>query len=396
MRRSALFEMLYCIRCGACLNACPVFREIGGHAYVSATGEHTPYPGPMGSVVSPGLFGTAEFGQLARASSLCGACQEACPVDIPLPKLLLRVRAAGAQPSSNLAPARPGRQRRDPMPPALNLGLRLFAWVTASPRQFRAAQRLAGFTSRLLSPHSQWLRLPAFTGWGASRDFPRPAAQPFRSLFQTLPNQPIIQLEQTDTDNLKHRYTENSSRAANQENSLRAVLESKQELIDQFGAELHALGGQFFHCTAEQAAQDILALLQAAEIQTIHAWEPNLLPIEIVETLTQAGIRLSREPDASIRAGLTAAMGGIACTGSLALTSSPGQPLTTSLLPEIHFAILKARDIVPDVADLLRQGWITQAANTVLISGPSRTADIEMTLTIGVHGPRQLYVFCMD
>ena len=93
VRESELQEILYCIRCGSCLNACPVFREIGGHAYVGQHGKSTPYPGPIGSVISPALFGRCEFGNLARASSLCGACKEACPVDIDLPKLLLRIRA---------------------------------------------------------------------------------------------------------------------------------------------------------------------------------------------------------------------------------------------------------------------------------------------------------------
>ncbi len=93
VRNSPLRESLYCIRCGACLNVCPVFREIGGHAYVSDKGRVTTYPGPIGSVVSPGLLGAAQFSHLARASSLCGACKEACPVDIDLPKLLLKVRA---------------------------------------------------------------------------------------------------------------------------------------------------------------------------------------------------------------------------------------------------------------------------------------------------------------
>ena len=82
---SDLREALYCIRCGACLNACPVFREIGGHAYVGQDGEPAPYPGPIGSVISPGLLGLHEFGHLAQASSLCGACKDACPVDIDLP-----------------------------------------------------------------------------------------------------------------------------------------------------------------------------------------------------------------------------------------------------------------------------------------------------------------------
>ncbi len=97
LRNSPLRDSLYCIRCGACLNACPVFREIGGHGYVGSDGSIAPYSGPIGSVISPGLLGLQQFGQLAQASSLCGACKDACPVDIDLPKLLTRVRAGGTE-----------------------------------------------------------------------------------------------------------------------------------------------------------------------------------------------------------------------------------------------------------------------------------------------------------
>ncbi|MFN3492139.1 MAG: LUD domain-containing protein, partial [Anaerolineales bacterium] len=92
LRNSPLKESLYCIRCGACLNACPVFRELGGHAYIGKDKSIAPYPGPIGSVISPGLMGE-NFVHLAQASSLCGACKDACPVDIDLPKMLTRVRA---------------------------------------------------------------------------------------------------------------------------------------------------------------------------------------------------------------------------------------------------------------------------------------------------------------
>src|SRR5258706_1605524 len=92
VRNSPLKESLYCIRCGACLNVCPVFRELGGHAYIGSDLSIAPYPGPIGSVISPGLLGE-NYVQLAQASSLCGACQDPCPVDIDLPKLLTRVRA---------------------------------------------------------------------------------------------------------------------------------------------------------------------------------------------------------------------------------------------------------------------------------------------------------------
>ena len=80
-----LREALYCIRCGACLNVCPIYRRIGGHAYRST------YPGPIGSIVSPNLFG-AGAGYLPFASTLCGACKDICPVKIDIPRILLHLR----------------------------------------------------------------------------------------------------------------------------------------------------------------------------------------------------------------------------------------------------------------------------------------------------------------
>jgi L-lactate dehydrogenase complex protein LldF len=176
LRQSSLSESLLCIRCGACLNACPVFREIGGYTYAGQGGSYTPYPGPIGSVVSPGLFGQAEFGHLAQLCTLCGACKEACPVDIDLPTLLLRVRAGGLQMETP-----PQRSRRpEGIPPILAWGLRLYTWFARDPSRFALAQKLAAIFSRVWSPRAAWMALPAITGWGASKDFPRPAASTFR------------------------------------------------------------------------------------------------------------------------------------------------------------------------------------------------------------------------
>lgn len=80
-------RILGCIRCGACLNVCPVYRQVSGHAY-----GHV-YPGPLGAVLVPAMEGVDKFGHLAKASSLCGACEEVCPVKIPIPEMLLRLRA---------------------------------------------------------------------------------------------------------------------------------------------------------------------------------------------------------------------------------------------------------------------------------------------------------------
>ncbi|MEJ5225322.1 MAG: lactate utilization protein B, partial [Anaerolineales bacterium] len=178
MRQGPLREALYCIRCGACLNACPVFREIGGHAYVGATGSIAPYPGPIGSVVSPGLLG-GEFAHLAQASTLCGACKDACPVDIDLPMLLTRVRA-GQIPAQSGAP-----QQGMGLPGAVRLGLWAYARAATRPALFGAAQKAAGLGAGLVAPQG-WLKLPVFTGWGFSKDMPRPAAVPFRERWKHL------------------------------------------------------------------------------------------------------------------------------------------------------------------------------------------------------------------
>jgi len=87
-------ESLYCIRCGACLNVCPVFRNIGGHTYNST------YGGPIGSVITPHLKGMQSYAHLSHASSLCGACTEVCPVKIPIHALLLYNRQLSAKMAS--------------------------------------------------------------------------------------------------------------------------------------------------------------------------------------------------------------------------------------------------------------------------------------------------------
>src|SRR5690606_8895946 len=83
-------EILACIRCGACMNVCPVYTSIGGHAYGDT------YPGPVGAVVTPGLRGLDGWAELASASSLCGACRDVCPVRLDIPRMLLSLRRAAA------------------------------------------------------------------------------------------------------------------------------------------------------------------------------------------------------------------------------------------------------------------------------------------------------------
>ncbi len=368
MRSSPLAEALYCIRCGACLNACPVFREIGGHAYRGRDDSIAPYPGPIGSVVSPGLLGCENFGQLAQASSLCGACREACPVDINLPELLVRLRAG------QVVEGRKYQKRIEGIgiPALVKLGMSVYHLGAGKPALFAAVQRLGGLLSHLVSPRKKYLPLPRWTGWGYSKDFPRLAMQPFRARWRNI--------KQT----VGH-YKENKRQPAGESLPETQVTKS---LSVRFIDELAAIGGIAYRIPEKELQNRLAGFLQEHGIERVC--------VDSIGEKYLPGIELVHSPDPTVRVGVTGALVGIAESGSLVLVGGEDRPLSASLLPEIHIAILWASDLVPSLPDALARPEIRQAASSVIITGPSRTADIEMTLTIGVHGPRELYVFVIE
>ncbi len=159
-------ESLQCIRCGACLNACPVYRRIGGHAYGGV------YGGPIGSILTPLYDSVTANPDLPHASSLCGACQEACPVKINIPHMLLGLRELVHQ-------TKPKRWEE--------LAYRGWKELLRRPWLYRVALRCARW---VLWPFSKggWLQtLPGPAGgWTATRDFPAPAARSFRERWREL------------------------------------------------------------------------------------------------------------------------------------------------------------------------------------------------------------------
>lgn len=378
LRGSQLAEALLCIRCGACLNVCPVFREIGGHAYVGKQGQYSIYPGPIGSVIAPGLFGVAEFGQLARASSLCGACKEACPVDIDLPKMLLRVRAGGLQIETQHTPKN--------VPVYLDAGLRTFSFFAVRKTLFGYAQNAAGFFSRLTFPKNDWLPLPAFTGWGYSKDFPRPVVRPFSQRWAAGQVRNVAASEDAKSES---SYTTTPPKTESSTGN------PQQTKLERFTAELNALGGNVIACQREELGEQIGAVLKQFDVHTIQAWEPQWLPPGLLEELSLYGVKVSHQSDPKIKAGLTGSLAGIAESGTVIIPCGLGRPLTASLTPEIHLVILNDNDIHPTLSQALALQELRIASATILITGPSRTADIEMALTIGVHGPGNIYVFCL-
>ena len=380
LQRSMLKDALYCIRCGACLNACPVFREIGGHAYVNTLGEGSPYPGPIGAVISPGMFGYSEFGHLARASSLCGACKETCPVDIDLPQLLLQVRAGEIDQTDQT--------KTSPNPPgSLTLGLRLYTWLATNPVRFSYAQHIAGRLTRLVSK-SAWIRLPAFSGWGYSKDMPKPASQTFRSRFPQITSSMVVTSPDPALDTERGPSDDESPSAMG-----KVLLPTK---IEQFETEIRLLGGSFTRCKTNNLTASVLTLLREYEVTLVYAWSQEFLPPGLIESLRNAGLRITNSLDPDAGAGLTGAIAAVSATGTLVLCEHPGQPLAASLLPPIHVAIFHEDILLRSLEDAFQMPTVRQAPATVLISGPSRTADIEMSLTIGVHGPGKMHVFCLQ
>jgi len=158
-------EILYCIRCGACLNACPVYQQIGGHAYASV------YPGPVGAVLTPALWGQQDWADLPHASSLCGACREVCPVRIDIPRMLLNLRAKGAS---------EGRT-----PSYITQGLAMFRRVATHPWLFGVAGKMAALGSRAIAKNGWISRMPGpLAGWTQSRDFPAMASESFQDRWK--------------------------------------------------------------------------------------------------------------------------------------------------------------------------------------------------------------------
>lgn len=146
-------QSLACIRCGACLNSCPVYQQIGGHAYGSV------YPGPIGSVITPQLIGIQKAAQLPYASSLCGACREVCPVKIDIPRLLLHLRG-------EISEKQPSGRRKE------RLAFKLWAAIMTRPKLYEKTA-LAG---RLFQ---RWFKLPV-RAWTNGRDLRPIEAESFR------------------------------------------------------------------------------------------------------------------------------------------------------------------------------------------------------------------------
>jgi len=161
---SEVKEALRCIRCGACMNHCPVYQNIGGHSYGWV------YPGPIGSILTPSYIGLENAPDLPQASTMCNQCGVVCPVKIPLPDLQRKLREEEF--------------RRELRPWSERFGLRAWSWLASRPSLFALATRIGARALKVLGGRERLIhRLPLGGGWTDGRDMPAPAGRTFRDLY---------------------------------------------------------------------------------------------------------------------------------------------------------------------------------------------------------------------
>ncbi|MFM8245672.1 MAG: lactate utilization protein B [Burkholderiaceae bacterium] len=158
-------DMLRCIRCGACMNHCPVYQKIGGHSYGWV------YPGPMGSVLTPSYVGMENAVDLPQASTLCGECHVVCPVKIPLPDLLRKLRE---------------KQFKQGLRPAFEyMAFGIWAFFAQRPKLYRFATKWAARVLKLMGGQQRLIHvLPGAAGWTDQRDMPAPSGRTFREIYR--------------------------------------------------------------------------------------------------------------------------------------------------------------------------------------------------------------------
>jgi len=310
--------------------------------------------------------------------------------------LLTRVRA-GQSPSPS------GRGVRGEggagLSPSTKFGLQIYTRLVTHPRLYAASQKFAALGSLLFASSSQWIRLPAFTGWGYSKDFPRFVGKTFRDTWNK--NDVILPKEHRDyVSKATLPGTARQGKCAphasagedllhnDRDSSVAPLPQSDMDKVGQFTSELTALSGHVYQ--TKNVTKDIIEFLKTHDINKIHL-EPKTMDENL---LREANIEFTYCPDLQTPVGVTNALCGLADTGSVLIADGEGSPLHASLLPEIHIAVLKSSDILSSLSDAMP--LLKNSSAAVFITGPSRTADIEMTLTIGVHGPKEIHVFVDD
>jgi iron-sulfur cluster protein len=394
-------QALRCIRCSACLNVCPVYSRVGGHAYESV------YPGPIGAILTPQLHGLREGRSLPWASSLCGACYEVCPVEIDIPRVLvhLRGRVVETEPAWK------------PETAAMKAMYRVFR----SRGAYEAAQRAARL-SRPLARRGRFTRLPwPLSGWTDTRDLPAPAEESFRDWWRRERGEPAAAPAAGDAPNenleIQRKRTERARADAPRQtgDARTAILGRIREALGDDRqtpevprdyrrssdrpdvVELFAERVGEYRATVVRAAAgelvDTLADLVKGRRVVIPADLPNELRPHGAELVLDTGLT-ALELD-RLDGALTACAFAIAETGTIVLDGGRGQGRRMlTLVPDFHLCVVRADQVVglvPEAVEALEPA-VVEGRPLTFVSGPSATSDIELNRVEGVHGPRTLNV----
>ncbi len=342
-------DLLTCIRCGACMNVCPVYRNVGGHAYGGA------YPGPIGALLLPHLVGLDVYAELPFASSLCGACTEVCPVGIPLHERLLELRARAVERGE-----------------VTELGATLQAATIAmrSPR----LMSLAGSLSRVAGPLARLA--PAGRAWTSSRELPSRSTGTFRSWWASH----VPAVSAPARDGVPGSVPQPSAPAPVPPEPAPDPLTLFEHRLAELGpageSELHRFG----------RASDAIAFLR-----------------ERMRDLDPSALLIAGEPSdkRGYELGITRAALLIAETGGVVLDQPDRADGRASTLVETHVVVASASQLVGTLSEALQERTRMRSSHAwsgyqVIVTGPSRTADVEKVLVIPAHGPRRLVVVLCD
>ena len=395
-------QALRCIRCSACLNVCPVYTRVGGHAYESV------YPGPIGAILTPQLRGFEEAGSLPYASSLCGACADVCPVKIEIPRLLTHLRSRERSEAGPLDPEK--------------VAMRGLYRAFSSRRGYERAQRLARSLSRPLARDGRITRAPGpLAGWTSSRDLPAPAKESFRDWWRR--NRPRASTSAT----LAVNNTANVALADNPGRPSPPPTDPRAAVLARITTALER--GQpppdpprAYRTTDDRERPDTVDLFaeRVAEYKaTVHRVAENDISATVAEICHAEGARrLGIPPDLpapwrpesielsedqglspaeldGLDGALTACAVAIAETGTFVLDGGSAQGRRAlTLVPDLHVCVVRADQVVGIVPEAVARLEPAVRAGRALtfVSGPSATSDIELDRVEGVHGPRILHV----
>lgn len=453
-------QALRCIRCSACLNVCPVYERVGGHAYGSV------YQGPIGAILGPQLLGPGQADSLPFASTLCGACRDVCPVQIDIPRVLVHLRAQAVRTLRREAPAR----KRWSVEP---LVMRLLGWLLVTPRRYERAQRAMRVLQWPFRRGGVIRKLPGWAGrWTASRDLPAAPPKTFRDLFQAghAASPGTREVRQASGVGRSSRPAEGvpaGNRGGHEggghegggpeEQVRRSVLAriraertgepavrvpreyrvaedaTPEALTARFVERMGEHRARIRRIPARELADAIRDACRAQGVRTLAV--PADLPWEWVREAEEDGVRILhdgepgpthldngpgvRGPGAGVpgpaRSGdgrlsvealdavdgvVTACALAVADTGTLVLDSGPAQGRRAlTLVPDYHLCVVRAsliRGLLPEAFDELRERVHAEHRPITLVSGPSATSDIEMNRVEGVHGPRTLDVIVVE